>query len=217
MAEDKKSFIMYADFIHAFENLEDDEAGRLIKHLLRYVNDLNPEYPDKITKIAFEPIKQQLKRDLKEWEQTRGYRSASGRKGGLKSGESRRLKQNEAKRSNASKNEANEAVTVNVTVTDNVTEESTLFLRLRGKIIQGLVSEYFQKNNPIFLENWQIKHQDTAFAAVLKKMDQEFICHEFRDENHLRNAFKSCYEKLIREKNKNNGTSNKHQRALSDF
>jgi hypothetical protein len=34
------------------KELEDDEAGRL-KHFFRYVNDLNPEYPDRTTKLMF--------------------------------------------------------------------------------------------------------------------------------------------------------------------
>lgn len=64
MASGKKGILVYADYLPIFENLEDDEAGRLIKHFFRYVNDKNPEAPDRITAIAFEPIKQQLKRDL---------------------------------------------------------------------------------------------------------------------------------------------------------
>ncbi len=117
MAEGKKSVIVYVDWIHIFEGLEDDEAGKLIKHLLRYVNDLNPEPPDKLTKIAFEPIKQQLKRDLIKWEETGLERSKSGHLGGIKSGEARRgMKQTQANEANASKSkqtQANEAVNVN--------------------------------------------------------------------------------------------------------
>lgn len=82
MAEDKKSFILYCDQIHSFENLDDDEAGRLIKHIFRYVNDMNPEITDKITKIAFEPIKHQLKRDLVKWDSFRQKQSLNGSKGG---------------------------------------------------------------------------------------------------------------------------------------
>jgi len=122
MADNKKSVILYCDVIHTFEVLEDDEAGRLIKHFLRYVNDLNPVAPDKLTQIAFEPIKQQLKRDLIKWEDKKDIKSISGHLGGIKSGEVRR-KQKEANEANASKlkqKEANEAVTVNVTVNDNV-------------------------------------------------------------------------------------------------
>jgi len=126
MAENKKSFILYADLIFTLEELDDNESGKLFKHILRYVNDQNPEAPDKITKISFEPIKQQLKRDLKDWENKRHERSASGREGGLKSAEARRSKskQTKANPSTASKIEANQAV--NVTVTANVNDTVTV-------------------------------------------------------------------------------------------
>lgn len=67
MADGKKKVLVYADWIHLFESLEDDEAGKLIKHFFRYVNDMNPEAPDKLIKVAFESIKQTLKRDLAAW------------------------------------------------------------------------------------------------------------------------------------------------------
>ena len=69
MAKNKKSVIVYVDWIATFNKLEDDEAGRLIKHFFSYVNDLNPT-SDRLTELLFEPIKQQLKRDLKAYEQT---------------------------------------------------------------------------------------------------------------------------------------------------
>ena len=78
MANGKKSVLLYCDIIHTVEELSDDEAGRLFKHYLRYINDLNPEPPDKLIKIVFEPIKQTLKRDLKAWESIILKRSAAG-------------------------------------------------------------------------------------------------------------------------------------------
>lgn len=68
MAKDKKSVLLYCDIIHTVKELSDEEAGKLFKHYLNYINDLNPEPPDKLTQIVFEPIKQNLKRDLKKWE-----------------------------------------------------------------------------------------------------------------------------------------------------
>ena len=67
MATDKKSVLLYCDIIHTIEGLEDDEAGRLFKHYLRYINDKNPT-SDRLTELLFEPIKQNLKRDLRKWE-----------------------------------------------------------------------------------------------------------------------------------------------------
>jgi len=68
MAKDKKGFILYCDIIHTVEKLTDEQAGKLFKHILKYVNDQEPIPEDIITEIAFEPIKQSLKRDLQKYE-----------------------------------------------------------------------------------------------------------------------------------------------------
>ena len=67
MAENKKSVLLYCDIIHTVKSLSDEEAGKLFKHYLDYINDLNP-VSDRLTELLFEPIKQNLKRDLKKWE-----------------------------------------------------------------------------------------------------------------------------------------------------
>jgi hypothetical protein len=79
MAKDKKSFVLYCDIIHTIEQLTDEQAGHLFKHILQYVNDKNPQTDNVITKIAFEPIKQQLKRDLNKYEQIRERNKLSAR------------------------------------------------------------------------------------------------------------------------------------------
>jgi hypothetical protein len=81
MAKDKKGVILYCDLIHTVTKLSDDEAGKLFKHYLAYINDLNPEIEDKLIQIVFEPIKQNLKRDLKKWEKQLKQRSNAGKKG----------------------------------------------------------------------------------------------------------------------------------------
>ena len=67
MAENKTSFLLYTDLIHTVSRLSDELAGRLFKHILSYVNDQNPQTDDLIIQIAFEPVKQQLKRDLRKY------------------------------------------------------------------------------------------------------------------------------------------------------
>ena len=84
MAENKKSIIVYAEWLEQFEYLTDEEAGKLIKHFFRYVNDLNPIAPDRFIEAQFIPIKQTLKRDLDKWEKTINERSVNGRLGNLK-------------------------------------------------------------------------------------------------------------------------------------
>jgi hypothetical protein len=84
MAKDKKSFILYSDAIHTVEKLSDTDAGQLLKHLLRYVNDQNPTTENPLVEIAFEPIKQQLKRDLVKFEDVKVKRSEAGKAGANK-------------------------------------------------------------------------------------------------------------------------------------
>jgi hypothetical protein len=84
MAKDKKGFILYADQKALFEQLPNDKAGELIKFIFAYVNDENPETDDLIINLAFTPIKQQLKRDLIKFEETKGKRSEAGKAGANK-------------------------------------------------------------------------------------------------------------------------------------
>jgi hypothetical protein len=67
MSKNKKSFLLYCDLIHTVDQLTDEQAGDLFKHILRYVNDQEPITNNVITRIAFEPIKQSLMRDLQKY------------------------------------------------------------------------------------------------------------------------------------------------------
>jgi hypothetical protein len=80
MAKNKNSFLLYCDIIHTVEKLDDIQAGKLFKHLLKYVNDLNPTPEDIVTEIAFEPIRQSLKRDLIKYEGIRERNSENAKK-----------------------------------------------------------------------------------------------------------------------------------------
>jgi hypothetical protein len=82
MADGKNRIVVYRDWIGTFESLTDEEAGKLIKHLFRYVNDLNPKSPDRLTALLFEPIKQALKRDLRKYEAICLRNRENGEQGG---------------------------------------------------------------------------------------------------------------------------------------
>lgn len=84
MAEDKKSFLLYTDLIHTVNKMPNDKAGELFKHILSYVNDLNPDTEDLIIQLTFEPIKQQLKRDLLKYKESIIDKSNAGKLGNLK-------------------------------------------------------------------------------------------------------------------------------------
>tara|TARA_R110000744_G_scaffold148351_2_gene261413 strand:- start:22265 stop:22924 length:660 start_codon:yes stop_codon:yes gene_type:complete len=125
MAEDKNAILVYADWMDKFEQLDDDEAGRLIKHFFRYVNDLNPVAPDKITKISFIDIENSLKRDLKKWEKTLEGRSKAGKASAI----SRANKKQQALTNSTSvdcvkkeSTNSTDSVNVSVSVNDNVND-----------------------------------------------------------------------------------------------
>jgi len=114
MAEDKKSFLLYADQIHTVSKLPDIEAGLLFKTILEYVNDLNPSPESILVQVAFEPIKQQLKRDLRKWDSFRKKQSENGKLGGRPKKEETQNNPN-----NPSLNfESQKSLNVNVNVND---------------------------------------------------------------------------------------------------
>ena len=80
MAENKKGFVLYADQKLIFDDLTNEEAGTLIKHIFMYVNDENPVLTDRLIDMAFKPIKLQLKRDLVKYETVRERNSVNARK-----------------------------------------------------------------------------------------------------------------------------------------
>jgi uncharacterized phage protein (TIGR02220 family) len=82
MAKGKKSFTAYCDWIDTFEPLTNEEAGKLIKHLLFYVNDKNPITEDRLINLLFSPLKSTLKRDLEKWLKRCESNKTNGSKGG---------------------------------------------------------------------------------------------------------------------------------------
>lgn len=129
MAENKTSFILYCDLINIVEKLPDEQAGKLFKLILDYVNDKNPVVDDLLLQVAFEPIKQQLKRDLLIWEERRKARSEAGKQGNLKrwgDKENRKTSQCDKENRKTSQEVAKIAVTVNGTVNGTVNDNDNV-------------------------------------------------------------------------------------------
>jgi hypothetical protein len=123
--KDKASFVLYSDLIHTVSQMPDDKAGLLLKHILSYVNDENPTTEDLIVKLTFEPIKQQLKRDLKKWEGKQVQRSEAGKRSAALKAEQRTSNNiNEKQRplTTVEKSSTNPTVSVNGNVSVNVND-----------------------------------------------------------------------------------------------
>lgn len=124
MAEGKKSFILYADLKNTVEHLSDQKAGVLLKTILSYVNDENPEVTDVLVKIAFEPVKQQLKRDLGHWESIKVKRSNAGKiSAEIKKAKSTNSTHVKSVEHNSTNSTVNDNVNVTVNVNDTVIKD----------------------------------------------------------------------------------------------
>ena len=145
MAENKKSFLLYCDLIHTVRQLPNDKAGELFKHILEYVNDLKPETDDLITNVAFEPIKQQLKRDLKKWEIFIEKQKLNGAKGGRPS---------KTQKTQAFISKPKKAVSVTVSVNDNIEYRLADF----KKSLQQYLKDYDKKTLNEFYLYWTEKN-----------------------------------------------------------
>lgn len=180
MAVDKNSIIVYADWIELFEALEDDEAGRLIKHFFRYVNDQNPEPPDRLTELSFIPMKTSLKRDLKKWECTKekrslaGQASAAARQKAKEESEQNPTKSTSVESVEQNQQEAtNPTVSVSGSVSGTVTDIKNTITERKLKFASTL--EPFQKQYPKqmlsdFYKYWcELNKSGTKFKQELEK------------------------------------------------
>lgn len=218
MAENKKGIIVYADWIDKFEELTDDEAGKLIKHFFRYVNDLNPEAPDRTTKLMFIDIKNTLKRDLAKYSSKKNERSKSGILGNLKRYNEdlyndvinkkttldQALKVAESRKtSHSDKNLAKLAVSVSDSVTVSVSDKE------KEEVV---VKENLKKNHPHIYDRFLIGQIDLSKAVELSKEDVSNI--ETFDEEVYKDieVLKKYYEQNLRLRNAfsdSNGYDNK--------
>lgn len=163
MAEDKKSFILYADLIFTVRKLSDENAGKLFKHILAYVNDENPTPENDYVDLSFEPIKQQLKRDLAKWEKFREKQSENGKRGGRPKKPNKSEPLNENPKNPSLLNESQKSLNVNDNVIVNANDSVN-------------VNEVFSRRlleSQIDLEAIQVSTR----IKVTKKDTQEFIAH----------------------------------------
>ena len=157
MATDKNSFILYTDIIHTVNKLPDEKAGKLFKIILEYVNDLNPNTTeDLLVDIAFEPIKQILKRDLKKWTDYKEKQSVNGQKGG-------RPKKNQKTQAFLNKPKKAANVSVSVNVNDNVINNNIINKELSKDEITNTI-EFIQITAQKKINENQVKEFYTAFC-----------------------------------------------------
>lgn len=78
----RNSFVMYTDYYEHLEDLTDDEVGQLTRHIFQYAmgNEVNIE--NRVVKMTFSFIRQQMDRDKEKYESTCQKRAEAGALGG---------------------------------------------------------------------------------------------------------------------------------------
>jgi hypothetical protein len=140
MAQGKKSFVLYTDLIHVVRKLPKDVRGDLFLIILEYVNDnldivQAMEEVDMLLSVTFEPVKQQLKRDLRKYEEKQLQRSLAGKR----SAELRTVQQNERNSTTVDGRQQTSTDNVNDSVNDNVNDSDDN--KLSGEIPQRFICE----------------------------------------------------------------------------
>ena len=162
MAKEKKSFVLYCDIIHTIEKLNDEQAGALFKHILLYVNDQNPTPKDIITEIAFEPIKQSLKRDLKKFENIKESRSEAGKRGASKRWQTMAKDSKQIAKDGKPKQDVTN-MAVSVSVSDSVINNNTINGIYRAFAHLQLTNEHF---DTLQKDGWSKKQIDAVLDEV---------------------------------------------------
>lgn len=211
MAKDKKSFILYCDQKSIFDQLPNEKAGELIKHIFSYVNDENPKTEDLIIKIAFAPIKQQFKRDLEKYEIIRQKNRENARKRWNKHNATAYDRMpSDAKHADND----NDNVNVNVNDTGNGIIKRKKVKKEKLDLVYPFTSDSFKKALKIWYE---YKHEQHRFKfksvaseqAFLKQISKDFKTdHEAIEaiEYSMANGYKGVFKPQLN--NRTNGSKN---------
>jgi uncharacterized protein YdaU (DUF1376 family) len=170
MAENKKSFVLYADLINNIDHLTNEEKGILFTHLLEYVNDMNPILENRVVLSAWKFIQSQLKRDLVKFEEVKGKRSDAGK-------ESARLRALNKEQQNPTKATSVESVQQTSTnPTDNDNDNDNVINKVDFKGLMDLYSNQIgESKSDIWRESVYRKHK--IKQGYLREIVDHFIIH----------------------------------------
>jgi hypothetical protein len=191
MAEGKKAVVIYSDWIKKFEALEDGEAGRLIKHFFRYVNDLNPVAPDRITELSFIDIEASLKRDLKKWEERAERSRENGKSGGRPTAKIENPKEPEQTQQVILEPRKPDSVNVSVTDTVNVNDNVLLKKETKYNFKKELIDFGFKEN---LVDDW-LKVRKTKKATNTETAFKKFIDQVKLSQKPINEILQTCVER----------------------
>lgn len=214
MAENKNSFVLYTEQKEIFEAVSDEQAGKLIKHIFRYVNDENPTTDDEIVRALFIGIKQTLKRDLKKWETKQQQRIEAGRKSAekrKKAAEFAKRNQSQNKRPLTNDDERQQTSTVNVNGNGNVNGNVNVLSKdseSNARAIEILRQHKKEQLDILWMQNKnQIADKNKLVDAFNDKMDLELAQGKIEfDPHQLMPRFSSYLRQWVSNENNSNNT-----------
>lgn len=160
MAENKKAFVLYCDLIDSIKHMGNEEKAIVFTWILEYVNDLNPKIPSGLLGAVIEPIRNQLKRDLKKYESRAERSRLNGSKGG---------RPKNPKKPSGLKVEPKKPDTV--TVTDTVTDINNIY-KEKDFLKDWTDCRKAYLNKPTGIKKLNI-HESTDFKKLVKDYQQE--------------------------------------------
>ena len=162
-----------------------EKAGELFKHILQYVNDQNPKTDDLIVQLVFEPIKQQLKRDLRKYEDFIEKQRDNGKRGG------RPRKPNETQITQPFIEKPKKADTDTDTDTDKESVKGKRKFKppTRDEVVKYFIDKgYSQDSGAKAFEYYSIQDWNDANGKPVKNWKAKMIAVWFKDENKEKNG-----------------------------
>lgn len=87
------------------------------------------------------------------------------------------------------------------------------FFRINGHTYHESVSSYLKNNFARFIEQWQMKQGNDISQAVYEELDTKYHSTDFLNQNHIKNAFTSTWQRIA----KQGSGKNKVSAALDVF
>jgi len=200
MAQGKKSFIAYSDWKEMFDNLPNEVAGELIKHIFAYVNDEEPNSDNYVINALFANIKNTLKRDLNKWDEQREQRSLAGKR-------SAALRATKSNDRSIPFNEKTRNSTVSVSVSDSVNVSDNVNVKEEEDVIRSIKEIVIDYKNNDRLINALLTSKEKLFSSNLdinQKLDNFVESLKLQDVTTKKDLdFKSHFLNWVRIKKKN--------------
>jgi hypothetical protein len=171
MNSEKKSFVFYNDWKDTFDEISDEQSGKLIKHILSYVVGNKERSEDPLINAVFMQIRNTIERDQMKYEKYIQKQKQNGSKGG------RPKKPNETQKSQAFSEEPKKADSVSDSVSDNdilLEKETKVYTSQHFK--NDLIQYGFEKK---LVDEWikvrrgkKMTDSETAFKMFIKEVEK---------------------------------------------